>query len=118
MMQQMQPPRQTEKRTFDSDCSLYVSNLNKRTFENDLFKFVNSKGFKIANAKIIIDPNTKASRLFGYLNFYNKEEAERCLQALNNATLDERQISLSKIKDKDFDDQANLLVKNLPEDVD
>jgi hypothetical protein len=37
---------------------------------------------------------------------------------MNNAVIDGKQIVLSKKKDKDFDSKANILVKNLPKDMD
>ena len=105
------------KREYDNSISLYVGNLTPTTFDNDLFKFFTSKGYKLKNAKVMHDHNTKRSKQFGYLNFYSKEEAERCLKELNNAVLDGKQLVLNKKKDSDFDSQANVLIKNLPKEL-
>lgn len=85
-----------------------------------MYKFFSSNGYKIANAKVVIDQKTKQTRQFAYLNFYSPEEATRCLQEMNNVLLDGRQLSLSRKKDKtnEFDQNANLLVKNLSETID
>ena len=61
---------------------------------------------------------TKQSKGFGYVNFHNKEEADRCLNTLNNAKFGNKQILLSKKKSKDFDSKANIVVKNLPKEID
>lgn len=70
---------QKEKVLVDNSCTLYVGNLTNTTFDNDLYKFFSSKGYKIKSAKVMIDQNSKRSKCFGYLNFYNQEEAVKCL---------------------------------------
>ncbi len=52
------------------------------------------------------------------MNFHSAEEAERCLAEQNNAKIDNKSIVLNKKKDSDFDRDANLLVLNLPKDLD
>jgi polyadenylate-binding protein len=65
----------------------------------------------------MFDNTQKRSKCFGYLNFYSKEEAERCLNEMNNANCDGKQIVLNKKKDSEFDSEANVLVKNLPKEL-
>lgn len=60
---------------------------------------------------------TSRSKGFGYLNFNDQEEAERCLREMNNAVIDSKAIVLNKKKDSDFDTKANLIVKNLPKEM-
>jgi RNA recognition motif-containing protein len=81
-------------------------------------KFFNTKGYKIASAKVMFDNETKRSKGFGYLNFYAQEEAIRCMEEMNNAVIDGRQVVLNKKKDSVFDSKANVLVRNLPKDTD
>jgi len=68
----------------------------------------------------MFDSESKRSKGFGYLNFYSQEEAQRCLDEMNNAVIDGRQCVLNKKKDKDsnFDKMANILVRNLPKETD
>lgn len=68
--------------------SLYVGNLSPKTFDLDLYKFFDSRGYKLAGAKVMFDRDTSQSKLFGYLNFYELAEAERCLQEQANAMID------------------------------
>lgn len=68
--------------------SLYVDNLPKEGFlDLDFFKFFQKHGFNVKTAKVVLDRRTNKSRGYGYLQFYNKDEAERCLQAMNNFNL-------------------------------
>lgn len=84
----------------------------------DLYKFFKNNGYAIMGVKVIFNKETKFSKGYGYLNFYAEDEAQRCLENMNNATIDGKQIVLSKKKDKDFDTKANIVVKNLPKELD
>lgn len=97
---------------------LYVGNLSQKTFDLDLYKYFHVKGYKLASAKVMFDRDTSKSKGYGYLNFYNETEALRCLSEQSNAVIDGKQIVLNKKKDSDFDSKANLLVRNLPKDMD
>ena len=114
---QQQPP---QKRDYSNIFTLYVGNLSDKTFDLDLLKFFNTKGYKLASVKVMFNPETKRSKGFGYLNFYSQEEADRCLAEMNNATIDDRCIVLNRKQDKTsgFDSQANVLVRNLPKETD
>lgn len=98
--------------------SLYIGNLSQKTFDLDLYKHFTSKGYKLYSAKIMFDKETNKSKGFGYLNFGDKDEANRCLNEMNNTAFDSRQIVLNLKKDKDFDSKANVVVRNLPKDFD
>lgn len=65
----------------------------------------------------MFDKETHRSKGFGYLNFNDAEEQERCLQEMNNALIDSKQIVLNKKKDSEFDNKANLVVRNLPKEM-
>ena len=114
-MRQQQP---LVKKDFSQYYSLYVGNLSNITFDQDLYKFFQSKGYKLAGAKVMFNRETSQSKCFGYLNFHSAEEAERCLAEQNHAKIDNKSIVLNKKKDSDFDRDANLLVLNLPKSLD
>ena len=116
----MQMQGQPQKRDFSNISSLFVGNLSDKTFDLDLLKFFNSKGYKLASVKVMFNQETKRSKGFGYLNFYSQEEAEKCLSEMNNATIDDRCIVLNRKQDKisGFDKEANVLVRNLPKTTD
>lgn len=87
-----------ERPAYDNKLSLYIGNLTQTTFDNDLFKFFKNKGFSLRNAQVMLNRETRKSKCYGYLNFYTEDEANRCLTEMNNATLNGRQIVLSKKK--------------------
>lgn len=68
--------------------SLYIGNLSSKTFDLDLYKFFKSNGYAIAGVKVMFNKESRQSRGYGYLNFYAVEEAERCLEGMNNAVID------------------------------
>lgn len=100
---------------FENNKTLYIGNLGENTFDGEIYKFFQNNGHPVANCRVIIDTATKKSKRFGYLNFKSAEEAVSCLEAMNNKELGGRSIILNKKKESDFDSQANLLVKNIPD---
>ena len=104
------------KQTYDNRLCLYIGNLSNTTFDNDLFKFFKNKGYSLRNAQVMVNNETRKSKQYGYLNFYNEEEAKRCLREQNNAVINGKNIVLNEKKSNDFDSQANIHIKNLPRD--
>jgi len=102
------------KPTYDNRLCLYIGNLSNTTFDNDLFKYFKNKGYSLRNAQVMVNNETRKSKCYGYLNFYNEEEAQRCLREQNNAVINGKNIVLNEKKTNDFDQQANILIKNLP----
>jgi len=105
------------KQKRDPSHSLYIGNLPDTMFDLDLYKHFTSRGFKLKNARVMFDEANRSKR-FGYLNFHDASEAQRCLAEMNNAMINGKQIVLNKQKDREFDSQANLLVRNLPKSLD
>lgn len=112
------PTQQTQNRERHQYHSLYVGNLSKETYDLDLYKFFTSRGYKVQSAKVMFDKETNKQLGFGYLNFIEEEEAKRCMYEMNNQTINGKQIVLNKKKEHDFDSKANIIVRNLPKDVD
>lgn len=68
--------------------SLYVSNLPKENFYDlEFFRLFANRGYKVKSGKVVIDSKTNKSRGYGYLQFVDKDEAQRCLDAMNNENL-------------------------------
>jgi RNA recognition motif-containing protein len=65
------PQQPAQKRDYSNIFTLYVGNLSDKTFDLDLLKFFNTKGYKLASVKVMFNPETKRSKGFGYLNFYS-----------------------------------------------
>lgn len=105
------------KQKRDPAHSLYIGNLPDTMFDLDLYKHFSSRGYKLKNARVMFDEANRSKR-FGYLNFHDASEAQRCLTEMNNTSINGKQILLNKQKDREFDSQANLLVRNLPKSLD
>ena len=75
---------------------MHVGNLPKESFYDlDLYKFFNSKGYKLFSAKVVLDKKTSKSYGYGYLTFKQQEDAERCLKEMNNSVINQHTIVLS-----------------------
>lgn len=98
--------------------SLYIGNLPEQTYDLDLYNFFKSNNFYLSSAKVMFNRQNKKSQGYGYVNFHTHEEAERCINELNNAKFGNKQIQLNWKKDKNFDSKANIYVRNLPNEVD
>lgn len=98
---------------------MYVDNLPKENFfDLDFYKFVQSKGYKCKSAKIVLDKRTSKSRGYGYIQFYTKEEAEKCLTELNNFELKGKPLRVvNSVAKFEVNEKANILVKNIDKDV-
>lgn len=105
------------KKKHDPTHALYIGNLADTTFDLDLFKFFQSRNYKLKSARVMFDDQSRSKR-FGYLNFHDAAEAQRCLEEMNNCQIAGKQIVLNKQKDREFDSNANLLVRNLPKSMD
>ena len=66
----------------------------------------------------MFDKETNKSLGFGYLNFIEEEESKRCMEEMNNTSINGKQVVLNKKKEGDFDSKANVIVRNLPKDID
>jgi len=113
----MMPNPSRPKQEYNNKLSLYCGNLTATTFDNDLFKFFKSKGYQIRNAQVMLDKESRKSKRFGYLNFYTEDEATRCLNEMNNATLNGIQVVLNKKKSTNFDSEANIIIRNIPKEM-
>ena len=98
--------------------SIYVANLPAENFYDlDFYKFFTSKGYKVSKAKVVLNKKTSKPKGFGYLSFYNQEEADRTLKEMNNTIIDGHALRLLPQGKKTFNEKANILVKNLDKDV-
>lgn len=116
---QRRQDNQERKKRMNELPSLHISNLPKENFfDLDFFKFFTSKGYKVKNAKIVFDSKTNKSRCYGYLQFVDQAEADRCLKEMNNQTLMGSALRIVKSESNPiFNKDSNLLVKNIALDV-
>ena len=85
---------------------LFVGSLSWNTSDADLEKAFSSFG-EVSEAKVITDRNTGRSRGFGFVSFEQNDAADKAVQAMNNAELDGRNITVNVAHDKRRDDRGN-----------
>ena len=79
------PPRQregAEMRHRNDENSVRVSNLSEDTREPDLLELFQVFG-GVSRVHVVVDQRTKESRGFGFVNFVNREDAQRAINKLN-----------------------------------
>lgn len=98
---------------------MYVDNLPKEGFlDLDFYKLFQKHGYNVKSAKVVLDKRTNKSRGYGYLQFYTKDEAERCLKAMNNFQLKGLSLRIVHSVPKfEVNEKANLLIKNIDKEV-
>lgn len=103
--------------------SLIVKNLSQSVDEATLRAHFQSAGGEVCSLRIprIGRNNNATSKGYGYINFLQREHAEKALKELNFSELDGKKIHV-EWKLNDFDQQkynkANLIILNLSNDVD
>ncbi|KAI4339177.1 hypothetical protein MLD38_024144 [Melastoma candidum] len=72
----------TEMRRRNDENSVRVTNLSEDTREPDLLELFRTFG-PVSRVYVAVDQRTGLSRGFGFVNFVNKEDAERAISKLN-----------------------------------
>ncbi|XP_065018655.1 uncharacterized protein LOC135644720 [Musa acuminata AAA Group] len=72
----------TETKHRNGENSVRITNLSEDTREPDLLELVDAFG-PIARIYVAMDQKTGVSRGFGFVNFFNREDAERAINKLN-----------------------------------
>ncbi|KAL6977397.1 hypothetical protein U1Q18_026196 [Sarracenia purpurea var. burkii] len=75
-------PAGSEMRRRNEENSVRVTNLSEDTREPDLHELFRTFG-PVSRVYVAIDQKTGMSRGFGFINFVNKEDAERAIAKLN-----------------------------------
>lgn len=74
--------RGTEMRRRNEENSVRVTNLSEDTREPDLLELFRPFG-PVSRVYVAVDQKTGISRGFGFVNFVNREDAERAINKLN-----------------------------------
>lgn len=74
-------------------------------------------GYNVYQAIINVDKQTKRQNRYGFLQFFEAEEARRCAQELNNAKIGNNFIRCNMQEGNFKEPKANLLVKFIDVDV-
>jgi RNA recognition motif-containing protein len=78
--------------------SLFVAGLDYSVTESDLTQLFSTYG-TVESAKIIIDKITGKSKGFGFVDMSNNDEAQNCINNLNDTNFKNRKLAV-KIKEE------------------
>jgi RNA recognition motif-containing protein len=79
---------------------LFVGNLSFNTTENDLQEAFAAHG-TVVEVNLMMDRVSGRSRGFAFVTMSTPEEAEKAIQALNGATVGERQLTVNIARPKE-----------------
>jgi len=96
---------------------LYIGDLDEQINEEMLYLRFSQYG-QIFTLKIANDLNKK-SRGFAFVTYYNKSDAEKARNATNHEVILQNRIRVAfKRNIKDLQPEANIFVKNVPNNID
>lgn len=77
-------------------CALHISNLDPNTTEQELYEYFYGYGYELKSTRVILDQQGRSKR-YGYLNFNNPHEADRCLnECRDRHSIGGRQVFLNR----------------------
>jgi polyadenylate-binding protein len=104
----------TNVKDLDNDANLFIKNLDHNVNVKELHEFLKDYGIVIAK----LNTNKEGESLgYGYIQFENKEAAEKALGQLQGAKIKESEIQLSKFVPKSQREtpaHTNIYIRNLP----
>ena len=77
--------------------NIYVGNLDFKVDESDLEAIFEEYG-TVSSAKIITDKYSGRSKGFGFVIMDNMTEAQKAIEGLNGATLEDREIIVNEAR--------------------
>ncbi|KAK5054674.1 hypothetical protein LTR84_001566 [Exophiala bonariae] len=89
----------------DQRRSLFVRSLPATVTTERLTEYF-SESFPLKHATVVVDPQTKISKGFGFVTFADADDAQAAIQQLNNSVLDGRKIKveLAQSRHRDADE--------------
>jgi cold-inducible RNA-binding protein len=79
---------------------LFVGNLSFNTTENDLHDAFAAHG-TVVEANLMVDRMSGRSRGFAFVTMSSPEEAQKAIEAMNGATLDNRTLTVNIARPKE-----------------
>ena len=101
----------------NSENTLYVGNLNPGLEDVRLFQHFKPFG-DLVSCKIMRDIYSGESRRFAFISYSTKEAAEKAMKEMNYKKIDGWELRICfKKTTSEFKPEANIFVKNLPDEV-
>eukprot|EP00891_Asterochloris_glomerata_P005229 jgi/Astpho2/5229/Aster-04804 len=90
-----------DKDSADVGANLFIGNLDPDLDEKQLYDTFSGFGMVVATPKIMRDPDTGASRGFGFVSYDSFEASDRAIEMMHNQYLSNRAITVSYAYKKD-----------------
>lgn len=97
------PPGDTRMKDADdegainSGTNLFVTGIHPRLTEADVSRLFDKYG-EVTNCSIMLDPHTKESRGFGFVNMAQPEQADAAKEGLQGENIEGRTLSIEKAR--------------------
>jgi len=94
-----------ESKKFDSEFKegvkkVYIGNVSFNKTEEELKAFCEEKAGPVSSVKIVIDPSTKKSKGFAFVEFKSTDAAKVAVKTLNNFVLDGRTLNVNSARER------------------
>ena len=99
----------------DNSKTNLIVNYLSQSISDESFRVLFAKYGDIRSARIIRNKTTSYSYGFGFVDYFNPEDAERAIESLNGSVLSQKTIKVSYARPSSDDiKNANLYVSGLP----
>jgi len=100
------PGKEEDNRT-PSKTTLFVANLPFKLDDEEFGKILKEAALNFKTAHVVRNTRSQRSKGFGFIEFENEQDQQKALAALNNKTVDERQlvvkVALTELKTEESD---------------
>jgi RNA recognition motif-containing protein len=100
------PGKEEDNRT-PSKTTLFVANLPFKLDDEEFGKLLKDSSLNFKTAHVVRNTRSQRSKGFGFIEFENEQDQQKALAALNNKTVDERQlvvkVALTELKTEEKD---------------
>jgi len=86
-----------EETTRNSGTNLFVTGIHPRLTESDVARLFEKYG-EVEKCNIMKDPHTRESRGFGFVNFFDPQQADAAKEALQGQAYEGRTLSIEKAR--------------------
>ncbi|RDW83760.1 RNA recognition motif domain-containing protein [Aspergillus mulundensis] len=83
--------------SINSGSNLFVTGIHPRLTESDISRLFEKYG-DVENCSIMVDPHTKESRGFGFVNMVTAEQADAAKEGLQGEVIEGRTLSIEKAR--------------------
>jgi hypothetical protein len=91
------PIEEEDEGAINSGSNLFVTGIHPRLTESDISRLFEKYG-DVDNCSIMLDPHTKESRGFGFVNMVTAEQADAAKEGLQGEVIEGRTLSIEKAR--------------------